>query len=80
MERSEPEAGPGEVFTPLDVTRRRRLQFRLAEVTVLSGDLDERGTGKKTRVRIRGRVYDVIGCPCDLPGCNCDVYLRPVLD
>lgn len=69
---------PDEVFTPLMADRRTRLRFNLSEVTVLGGDLDVRRTGWKARVRIGTAVYNVIGCPCDLDGCNCDAFIVPV--
>ena len=66
------------LFTPLDATKHTRLQFKLSDVVVLSGDLDIRRIGKKARVRIGETVYDVYGCACDLPGCRCDAYIKPV--
>lgn len=66
------------VFTPLDAARSKRLRFKLADVIVLSGNLDVRGVGKKARVRIGSTVYDVYGCACDLPHCQCDAYIMPV--
>jgi hypothetical protein len=66
------------VFTPLDATRSKRLRFKLADVVVLSGDLDVQGVGKKARVRIGSTVHDVFGAACDLPGCHCDAYIVPV--
>ena len=66
------------VFTPLDATRNKRLCFKLSDVVVLNGDLDIREIGKKARVRIGTEVYDVYGHPCDLEGCNCDAYIKPV--
>jgi hypothetical protein len=76
MEQAENE----EVFTPLDAAKEQRLRFRRADVEVLSGDLDVRGVGKKARVRIEGRVYDVYGTACDLPRCECDAYIVPVTE
>lgn len=66
------------VFTPLTADRKTRLHFRLSDITVLSGDLDIRGVGKKARVRIGSTEYDVCGCACDLPGCECDAFIVPV--
>ena len=66
------------LFTPLDADRATRLQFKLADVAILSGDLDIRQLGKKAQVRIHGVVYDVYGWPCDLEGCHCDAYIVPV--
>jgi hypothetical protein len=65
-------------FTPLDASRSGRLEFRRSDVTVLGGSLDTRGVGKKARVRIGSVVYDVYGCACDLPHCQCDAYIVPV--
>jgi hypothetical protein len=66
------------VFTPLDATRTKRLRFKRSDVTVLSGSLDVRDIGKKAHVRIDSVVYDVYGCACDLPHCQCDAYIVPV--
>ena len=66
------------VFTPLTADRRTRLRFKLSDVVVLNGNLDVRGLGKKARVRIGATVYDVYGCACDLPNCQCDAYIVPV--
>lgn len=65
-------------FTPLDSTRTKRLRFDIADVEVVSGNLNVRGLGKKARVRIAGKLYDVIGAACGLPGCQCDAYIREV--
>jgi hypothetical protein len=65
-------------FTPLDASRSKRLEFKRADVVVLSGNLDVRGVGKKARVQIGSTVYDVYGSACDLPGCQCDAYIVPV--
>ena len=66
------------VFTPLSADKKTRLHFKLSDVTVLSGDLDVRGVGKKAQVRIGLADYDVYGCACDLPGCQCDAFIVPV--
>ena len=63
------------VFTPLAADRRTRLHFKMSDVTVLRGDLDVRGIGWHARVRIGSAEYDVFGCACDLPNCQCDAYL-----
>lgn len=78
MQRTSGKSSDGRVFTPLDATRRKRLRFDLSNVTVLDGDLDVRCIGKKARVRIGTIVYDVYGCACSLPGCQCDAYIKPV--
>jgi hypothetical protein len=65
-------------FTPLDATRSKRLRFKWSEVTVLSGNLDVRGLGKKGQIRIGSTMYDVYGLACDLPRCQCDAYIVPV--
>jgi hypothetical protein len=66
------------VFTPLAADRKTRLCFKQSDVIVLSGSLDVRGVGKKARVRIGADMYDVYGCACDLPGCECDAYIVSV--
>lgn len=63
------------VFTPLAADKKTRLRFKLSDVTVLSGDLDVRGLGKQARIRIGSDEYDVYGCACDLPHCECDAYV-----
>lgn len=75
---SRPKQAVEQVFTPLTADRQTRLRFKRSDVVVLSGDLDVRGLGKKARVRIESVVYDVYGCACDLPGCECDAYIVPV--
>ena len=65
-------------FTPLDASRSKRLEFKRSAVVVLSGSLDVPGVGQKARVRIGSAEYDVYGCACDLPGCQCDAYMVPV--
>ncbi len=63
------------LFTPLAADRKTRLHYKMSDVTVLSGDLDVRRLGKKAHVRIGVAEYDVYGCACDLPGCQCDAYI-----
>jgi hypothetical protein len=78
QQRTKQDLVDGPVFTPLDATHTKRLRFSLADVVVLSGDLDIRSVGKMARVRIDEVEYDVYGCSCDLEGCNCDAYIVPV--
>lgn len=66
------------VFTPLTADGRTRLRFKRSDVTILKGDLSVRRLGWQALVRIGSTVYNVIGCPCDLEGCNCDAFIEPV--
>lgn len=78
MQRTPTESQDERFFTPLDATRSQRLEFKRSDVVVLSGDLDVRRLGKKARVRIGADIYDVYGCACSLPRCQCDAYIVPV--
>lgn len=66
-------------FTPLNETRTERLSFSMESVTVLSGDLDVRGYGKRAVVKIDGKTYNVYGAACSLPSCACDAFIREVV-
>jgi hypothetical protein len=64
-----------EVFTPLEKYGGKRLRFDMKDVNVLMGTIDVRRAGAKAVVMIKGKIYVVVGCPCDLPDCMCDSYL-----
>lgn len=67
------------VFTPLNESRTERLRFNRDDVQVLSGNLMVRGRGKKARVSINGKQYDVYGISCGLPNCACDAYVKELV-
>lgn len=68
----------GEVFTPLNHDKTKRLSFPMSDVVVIDGNLDLRIVGYKATVSIHGVKYFVFGCPCDLGNCNCDAYIMEV--
>jgi len=67
-----------EVFTPLIYGTDVRLSVPDNEITVISGDLDERKLGYKATVALFDELYAVIGRSCEFPGCNCDAEIIPV--
>lgn len=67
------------VFKPLTPDRTQRLTIPLKDMVVLSGDINVRKRGKNARVSIAGRVFDIYGISCGLPGCICDSLLKEVI-
>jgi len=65
-------------FTPLNETKTKRLKFKDSEVELLSGERHLRGRGVHATVKIRGKIYQVIGKACSLPHCFCDAYIKEV--
>jgi homoserine kinase len=65
------------VFTPLNANG-QRLEFPIADLTVISGQPFSRGLGARGTVRIAGVLYLVSGAKCGL-GCQCDAVITEVV-